>query len=269
MYTDTPAINELFVPSTNGLFSGAVDGQAPILRYHPTDGDSYSDFARVVFVGVDGGYAANSYKSHADVQASNATLTASDLMVNAPVVPLNATLQHPIDPELTAPVASAEAWYRGTTVRHFVFETNSEDVAEAFAATREDPEDERFRIEVVSDMFSPDTDGVADIPIWHFNQYSDGVVAGVTSGGPWSEGQRNVIDTDRGDAGYSALWSVLWVSQLPIDYRPSSAFEASLITTDNGFQVDSTSMMVNCPTLGVPGGSSVAQDPPQFGISRM
>lgn len=249
-------IGQLFLLTTNGDFSGVVAGQKPILRWHTSDGESYSDFVEVVWVAVGPSYVANTYRSHADLLENGVALEPSGVYVNVPVVPSGSRLQDPSGNGV-APILPLMTWYRGVEVQTFAFETTSTRFANHFnpltrTGTAGQP-GSGFEITV-----APFVAGAraSFIPIWHLNQYSTGVQSGVNHGGPWSGGQRNVIDLDRGAAGYSPLWQVFWVAAVPVGYSADQVSSADQITEANGFEVIQTPMFVNCPNVGPVGGSA-------------
>lgn len=242
---------------TTGGFSGIVAGQKPILQWHTQDGESYSDFVEVMWATVSPAYAANTYRSYGDLVENGTVFSPSAIFANVPVVPTGSRLQDPSGSGF-APIAPLMAWHRGVEVQTFVFETTDQAFADHFnPVTRSGGAGQHgsgFEI-TVSPFVSGGT--VSFIPIWHLNQYWAGVQPGVNSGGPWSGGQRNIIDRDRGAAGYSPLWQVLWVSQVPFDYAADQASSAQQLVEANGFHVLATPMYVNCPNVGPVGGSSL------------
>jgi hypothetical protein len=84
------------------------------------------------------------------------------------------------------------------------------------------------------------------------NQFSHGVVAyGTNGGGPDPNGMRNIINLDRGDAGYSPLWLIMWMTELPMNYLADQATTSTeLYATENGFDMVQTPMFINCPDIG-------------------
>lgn len=243
-------IGEVFLVTTTGDFSGVVLDQKPILRWHTTDGEDYSDFVQVVWAEAPAGYVPNTFRSAGDLLENQVTLTASGIYVNLPVVPIESRLQDPSGTGFS-PIQPLMAWYRGVEVQTFAFETTSQTFADYFnPITREGSAAQSgsgYEITVSSFVRG---DQVGIIPIWHLNQYWSGVVPGENHGGPWRGGQRNIIDLDRSDAGYSPLWQVFWVAAVPVNYRADMASSALQITEANGFKVLQTPMFVNCPNVG-------------------
>jgi hypothetical protein len=82
------------------------------------------------------------------------------------------------------------------------------------------------------------------------NQFGKGVTPGVNGGGPDPAGYRNIINLDRGDAGYSPLWNIWWAVTMPINYMVDEFSNAQQGTMENGFEFFVTPMYVNCPDIG-------------------
>ncbi len=264
--TDPPAgpvhipVAPLYLITTSGDFSGIVQGQLPIIRWHTADGENYSDFVHVYWVNVASAYVANTYKSYGDIvgNVSSSNIIGSDIYANVPVVPTGSKLQDPVSLGTTAaPINPLMVWYRGVQVQTFVFETTSQQFANYFnpltrtgsAATT----GSGYEISVVPFVSQG---SVRTVPIFHLNQYAQGVTEGVNNGGPWKSGGRNIIGFDRGDAGYTPLWQVFWVSKVPVDYSADMASSPAQLTDANGFQVNATPMYVNCPNVGPLGGGA-------------
>jgi len=152
--------------------------------------------------------------------------------------------------------SATTAWYKGVPVQTFVFEVTDDQAADYFASTRTSTDittsAERAKDQDYAITTTPfaSTELVSAIPIWHVNQFSKGVVEGENGGGPNPAGMRNVINLDRGDAGYSPLWNVLWATEMPINYSADEFRNANQGTTANGFEFFTTPMYVNCPDIG-------------------
>ena len=58
---------------------------------------------------------------------------------------------------------------------------------------------------------------------------------------------------DRPDAGYSPLWQVFWVTELPLNYSADQISNADQFTEANGAKVFIAPMWVNCPNVGTVG----------------
>jgi hypothetical protein len=287
----------VYLPTTDGGLSGIPPGQRPVLAHYPSAGvdavagadagagaGGYSDFARIHFVTVPANYAANGHKDAAALIAAFPDGVApSDIFVNAPVVPNGAHLQHPdktgvprSDPQNMAPIAPWLAWFEGDEAWTYVFETTDNAFADHInAATRTSDgglAGSGFEVVVVPGFAS--ASGVAAIPIWHLNQYATGVIPGTNNGGPSPDGQRNVVALDRFDDGYSPLWQLYWITQLPLGYGADDARRAADFGTPddpgNGFAVAATPVFVNCPAVGIHGGEPVAdQGTTVFGVADL
>lgn len=232
----------------------------PIIEYHTSDGVTYSDYMVVTFVDAPEGYVADTYKSVGDITESGSSMTDSDIVLNIPVVPTGSTLQHPVAMGTNmAPILPTPVYYKGVDVETYVFEVTDASAAAYFADTRTETGSEiarqssgttttEYGIPVVPNFASPTF--VSAIPIWHVNQFSNGVVAGENGGGPNPAGMRNVINLDRSDAGYSPLWQVYWATELPINYTADEFSNSAQGTAENGFQFFVTPMYVNCPDIG-------------------
>ena len=257
----TIPVAPVYLLTTTGDLTGLVADQLPILRYHTADGEAYSDFVRVVFVTVGSSYVANTWTAYADLVDAGASMTESSTFVNMPVVPTGSKLEDPASMGTAAPISAVMAWYRGWQVQTFVFETTSQAFADAYnPLTRTGTAGSaNSGFEIVVTPFVQGS-SVTFAPIWHLNQYSTGVTTGTNHGGPSDMGQRNVIDKDRMDLGYSPLWQVHWVAKVPVGYSADMASHAAQITGANGFEVMVTPMFVNCPNVGPHGGGAENTD---------
>jgi len=243
---DVP-LQKMYVVTTDGTLTGSVG--SPVIQYHTADGNSYSDFMEIVFVDAPANYAADSFKSEADVLDSGATLTESGIILNIPVVPTGSTLEHPHDKGTMAPIDPTIVWYRCQPITTYIFEVTDQSAADYFADTRtEDPTDFAFAIPVVN--FASKDGGVRAIPLRHVNQFSHGVMEGVNGGGPSPAGMRNIINLDRPDPGYSPLWSIDWVTELPVNYKADQATSFTDMAEAKGYDYFTTPMFVNCPDIG-------------------
>lgn len=263
----------LYLPTTDGGLTGIPAGQHPLLSHYPAVSDpEYSDFVRIHFVTVPANYAANTHHSAAGLLAAHpGEVAPSDIFANVPVVPNGAHLQHPdrtdrerTDPAAWAPIEPWIAWYDGDEVWTYVFETTSNDFADyANAATRTaDSGLAGSGFESVTAPGFAGANGVGAIALWHLNQYTTGVTPGENNGGPLPDGQRNVVDLDRFDLGYSPLWQLYWVTQLPLGYAADDARDADVLGTPdepaNGFALTAMPVYINCPAIGTHGGTPVA-----------
>ncbi|MDX1611286.1 MAG: hypothetical protein R3185_02880 [Candidatus Thermoplasmatota archaeon] len=259
-------IAPLYIPTTVNPTSGSADpwanipeGQHPIIEEYATkDNEAYSDFVEVHWVVVGPDYEANDYDSHHDVKNNTPAPIPSGIYANVPVVPMGSWLEHPAE-EGAAPIEPLHVWYEGHEVQTFAFETTDQGFADYFnPLTRNGTAAEEgsgFEIPVTPDMVR--TGAVADIPIWHVNQYWTGVTPGENNGGPSANGQRNIINLDRNDEGYTPLWRVWWISKVPIGYQADQVRDNDVFTEENGFETWVSPMFVNCPNVGAHGGTPV------------
>lgn len=274
---DKVPVMPLYLPSTDGTLDGVPEGQRPVLPEYPEAHNlAYSDFVQIVFVDVDEMYAANADTDAASLLDGRA-MTPSDIFANVPTAPMGSALQDPAkldlprsDPASHAPIEPWMAWYDGEDAQTFVFETTSQAFADYINPMTRPAAMPGYEASVV-DGFMGDW-GVSAIPIWHVNQYFTGVTPGLNNGGPSEMGQRNIIDRDRQDAGYSPLWQVFWATQLPLGYqaddaRSDSDFQDAAGDAINGFEIARTPMFVNCPNIGPHGGTPVSDSgASRFGI---
>jgi hypothetical protein len=263
-------VGDLFLPTTTNDFTGIVAGQMPIVRWHTADGENYSDFVQVIWARVGASYVANAYKSYGDLVQNGTSLTPSGIYANVPVVPIGSRLQDPSGSGF-APIEPLMVWYRGVEIQTFVFETTSQAFADHFnPVTRVgNAALPGSGYEITTNVFVVGG-RVSTLPIWHVNQYWAGVTPGVNNGGPWKGGMKNIIDHDRGDPGYTPLWQVFWVSQVPLDFTADLASNAAQITEANGFRVIQAPMFVNCPNVGPRGGSTPNPNKATtFGLSQV
>ena len=156
---------------------------------------------------------------------------------------------------------AAMAYYRGVPVQMFVFEVTDQSAADFFADTRTG-DDTSVAEARAADTFMKNggygipvvpfatADLVSAIPLWHVNQFSTGVTVGENGGGPNPAGQRNVINLDRADPGYSPLWNLWWGTEMPINYDADQFSNADQASMANGFEFFVTPMYVNCPDVG-------------------
>lgn len=96
-----------------------VDGQLNIVDVVPGDA-GYNDFWQVIAVTVPETYVANTITSAAAVVSSGFSKTATDMLVNCPIVPdgSTATLRYAGD---TSGTELVRGWYRGKVVTYFTF----------------------------------------------------------------------------------------------------------------------------------------------------
>lgn len=194
--------------------STPVSGQLDIVDVLPgTEG--YSDFWRVMRVTVPSSYVANSVTSRDEIDAMGFVVTATDEIVNYPVVPEGSTARQRWEG------ASAElgrGWYRGQVIHYFRFD-------EAPLAGSVVPTAPIF----VTFNLNPDVAG-------------GGPPSGFAKE-PGSEQTHNVLTALPGDDGYSPLWSVS-----PYDNADfASVMDLSSVRQANVLAHDVAN--VNCPVV--------------------
>jgi hypothetical protein len=153
----------------------------------------------VVFVVAPSGYTADTFQSVGDIEAAGAEMIETDVVLNIPVVPTGSSLQDPLlGGTNMAPIEPTLVFYRGTTVQTFVFEVTSEEAALYFADTRSGDTTSVSQGSTLTTGYEipivefATAEFVSAIPLWHVNQFSNGVVEGM-GGGPNPDGMRNVI----------------------------------------------------------------------------
>jgi plastocyanin len=252
--SDAVPLQKIYFVTDTGDFTGVMG--KPIIEHHTQDGLVYSDFMIVNFVEAPADYVADTFQSVGDILESGAAMVETNVVLNIPVVPTGATLQHPIDKgTATAPIQPVPVFYRGVEVWTYVFEVSDQTAADFFASTRSPAiSPERFLVtgfEIPVLPWFATADRVSAIPIWHVNQFSKGVVEGDNGGGPNPMGMRNIIDMDRPDPGYSPLWQVYWATEMPVNYMVDQLSNAVDATSENGFAFFESPMYVNCPDVGL------------------
>jgi hypothetical protein len=196
-----------------------VDGQLNVVDVVPGD-EGYNDFWHVHRVSVPASYEANTVTSRQDIEDASYETTATETLVNCPVVPHGSTASMRAG---DGDAGLVEGWYRGQVVSYFEF-------TEAPLTTT--------------------GESVPVSPIWvTFN-----VNPGEDGGGPPSgfvteaDGDRthNVLATLPGDEGYSPLWLVNVYDNADFDAVSdlASAMEAE--------QLASGVATVNCPVVSLP-----------------
>ncbi len=101
-----------------------VPGQHNVIDVIPGD-PGYSDLWQVNLVTVPGDYQADSVKAVSEIMEEDFTITATDILVNCPIVPANSMLE--TDKELT------QGWYKGKATYYFDFEANPDIAAPIYA----------------------------------------------------------------------------------------------------------------------------------------
>jgi hypothetical protein len=219
------------------LFSGnaQVQGQLNIIDVLPGD-PGYNDFWEIVKVTVPANYIANSVTSLAEIRAAGFATTATNMLVNCPVVPAGstATLRY------TSESSSLQrGWYRDQVVQYFSFDER------ALAAT------------------SAGTVPVAPILVaFNVDPSSTNPMSGPPSGfvtEPGSMQTHNVISTLPTDSAYSPLWAVS-------AYKSTSFSAVSNWKTAIQAPVAASGLGdVNCPVVAVEaadGGTSAGEGGP-------
>ena len=204
---DVPIQKIYFVVPDGGDMTATIGN--PVIPYHISlDGAMYSDFMNVVLVTAPADYTENDFKSEGDIMESGAAMVETDIILNIPIVPTGSTLQ---DPELKgttkAPITETIVYYKGNEVWTYVFEVTDQTAYDYFTPLTRTTDNMDYGITVQA--FATKT-VVNAAPLWHFNQFDHGVEDG-KGGGPNPAGSRNVIDVDRGDAGYVSIRDALLI----------------------------------------------------------
>jgi hypothetical protein len=158
-----------------------VSGQLNIVDVIPGDA-GYNDFWQVTKVTVPKEYLANTVTSFPEIQAAGYAMTATDMLVNCPVVPDGSTATLRLSGESPA---LTTGWYKDKVVKYFNFSEH---------------------------MLTAASGSVPVSPIYvTFNKNPDEMGGGPSSGfktEPGSMQTHNVPATLPADAAYSPLWSV-------------------------------------------------------------
>ena len=126
---DVP-VQKVYIVTTDGGFTGAVG--KPIIEYHTSDDVVYSDFMEIFFVSVPANYTEDTFRSVGDVMSSGAAVTPSGAVINLPVVPTGATLQHPHEGGTNeAPIQPTLVWYKGQEIWTYVFEVTTAEASKS------------------------------------------------------------------------------------------------------------------------------------------
>lgn len=196
--------------------SAPVDGQLNIIDVIPGEA-GYNDFWQVIKVTVPNDYVANVVTSFADIASRGYTTTATDMIVNCPVVPDGSTAAKKLGGGSNA---LTSGWYKGKVVKYFSFEEKA-----------------------------LKGNAVPLSPIYvAFNINPDMAGGGPPSGfvtEPGSDQTHNVVATLPSDAGYSPLWLVnIYDNQ---DFGTVS----NLSTAQMAMQKAAGAAMVNCPIVSI------------------
>lgn len=190
-----------------------VSGQNNIVATIPGD-DTYSDFWLVTIVRVPNSYVPNSITSQAEVLSSGYAITATNNVVNCPVVPFGSTASR----SFTAgtPSQLTLGWYKGDAVAYF-------DFSEAPLTTN-------------SQGLVPTS------PIYvMFNDNEAGPSSGFRTEEN-SDQTHNVIAIIPGDPNYSPLWAVRVLDNMYFD-------QVTNLETASGFPSMPAGVNVNCPVV--------------------
>ncbi len=197
-----------------------VDGQLNIIDVVPGD-DGYSDFWHVQKVTVPSDYVANTITSVADVMDSGYDITATDILVNCPVVPEGSTADLKYGGGLSALV---RGWYDDKVVFYFSFEEK------ALTTTPSNPVVPISPIYVTFNI-NP-------------NQPNGGPGSGfVAEAG--SVQTHNVVQTIPTDSDYSPLWSV------NVYNNEDFSMVSNLSTAMSANILAQGVALVNCPIVSV------------------
>jgi hypothetical protein len=158
-----------------------VSGQLNIVDVVPGDA-SYNDFWRVTKVTVPKDYVANAVASYAEMQAAGYATTATDTLVNCPIVPDGSTATLRLNGESPA---LTTGWYKTKVVKYFNFSEH---------------------------MLAATNGQVPVSPIYVTFNKNPGEMGGGPSSGFKTESDsmqtHNVPATLPSDPGYSPLWDV-------------------------------------------------------------
>ena len=194
-----------------------VAGQLNIIDVLP-GGSGYNDFWQVMKVTVPSGYVANTTASLAEIKAAGYPITATDMIVNCPVVPAGSTASLRLG---AGGAGLTQGWYRGQVVNYFTFSE-----AGLSASNKMVP---------VSPIYVT------------FNVSPDQPNGGPPSGFKTVSGSmqtHNVVATLPGDAGYSPLWAV--------SIYDNAAFgSVSNLATATAAPHVAAGPLVNCPVVSV------------------
>jgi hypothetical protein len=205
------------------LFAGGaqVQGQLNIVDVLPGD-PGYNDFWEIVKVTVPANYVANSVTSLAEIRAARFPTTATNMLVNCPVVPAGSTAMLRYTSETSA---LQRGWYRDQVVQYFSF-------------------DER-------PLTTTTAGTVPVVPIlvaFNIDPSSTNPMSGPPSGfvtEPGTMQTHNVIAALPSDSGYTPLWAVS-------AYKSTSFSAVSNLMTASQAPVAAAGLGdVNCPVVAV------------------
>ena len=198
-------------------------GQLDIIDTVPGD-DGYSDFFRVTRVTVPSNYAPNTITRARGVEASGYETEPTDVIVNAPVVPMGSSATRRLE---GSSGEARRAWYRDEIAYYFSFE-----------------EDElRVGFDAANEPVAP----IAYIFVT-FNINPNEPGGGPPSGfvtEPGSAQTHNVVEHLPGDEGYSPLWHVMVYDSASFDEV------GDLASAMAARPIGIPAALVNCPLLSV------------------
>jgi hypothetical protein len=158
-------LNQLFLFRLRGVL---VNERLPVLRFHWMDGDRYSDLAEIFFVELDNASTVQvingtngttsvvipprEFKSFGDLQTNNRIIIrSSGAWVNLPVVPLNSTLEDPLNLGSDSPVRPLSVFYRGQIIHTFALECSSPILTTMLNnMTRDSDVEEIYRVQLIT-----------------------------------------------------------------------------------------------------------------------
>lgn len=203
------------------LFDGdtPVANQLNIVDAIPGDA-GYNDFWLVMKVAVPKGYVANTVTSLADIRAAGYPITATNMIVNCPIVPDRSTATMRLDGGATALV---RGWYRGQVVEYFTF-AEKPLVASA---------DGRVPLSPIFVSFNVNPDQPGGGPPSGFRME------------PSSEQTHNVVGTLPSEDAYSPLWGV------SVYDNADFAMVHDLASASAAHRLGEDVAMVNCPIVSI------------------
>ena len=192
-----------------------VAGQLNIVDVIPGD-DGYNDFWQIIAVTVPEAYVANAITSAAAVASSGFSKTATDMLVNCPIVPdgSTASLRYVGD---TSGADLVRGWYRGKVVTYFTFGEKPGGLSASKGMVPTSP---------IYVAFNDDAMG----PASGFKAETDSLQT------------HNVVATLPASAGYSPLWAVA--------PYPNAKFASVMdLTTALAAPPGDVAADVNCPVV--------------------
>jgi hypothetical protein len=197
--------------------TASVSGQLNIVDAIPGD-PGYNDFWQVTKVTVPKDYVANTVTSYAEIQAAGYATSATDMLVNCPIVPDGSTATLRLNGESPA---LTTGWYKDKVVKYFNFSER---------------------------MLTAATGKVPLSPIYvTFNKNPDEMGGGPASGfktEPGSMLTHNVPATLPSDAAYSPLWDVRVYNNAKFDSVKDLTSAVAAMPMPAGAEV-------NCPIVSV------------------